>query len=82
MHVFNRFYLLGSVLFSFLAPLYIIYIDATPLVLETIQTTSEINLTDSTTLEIIKEKTINYTQIFLSIYAYLFYFVDWIWEIY
>jgi bla regulator protein BlaR1 len=27
MHVFNRFYLLGSVLFSFLAPLYIIYID-------------------------------------------------------
>jgi bla regulator protein BlaR1 len=29
MHVFNRFYLLGSVLLSFLAPLYIIYINAT-----------------------------------------------------
>jgi bla regulator protein BlaR1 len=68
MHVFNRFYLLGSVLFSFLAPLYIIYIDATPVILEAIQTTSEINLTDSTTLEIIKEKTINYTQIFISVY--------------
>ena len=68
MHVFNRFYLLGSVLFSFLAPLYIIYIDATPVILETIQTTSEINLTDSTTVEIIKEKTINYTQIFVSVY--------------
>ena len=26
MHNFNRFYLLGSVLFSFLAPLFIIYI--------------------------------------------------------
>tara|TARA_B100000787_G_scaffold138248_1_gene107109 strand:- start:30630 stop:30749 length:120 start_codon:yes stop_codon:yes gene_type:complete len=39
MHVFNRYYLLGSVLFSFLAPLYIIYTDAAPVVLETIQTT-------------------------------------------
>tara|TARA_B110000091_G_C13613968_1_gene390024 strand:- start:327 stop:671 length:345 start_codon:yes stop_codon:yes gene_type:complete len=67
-HVFNRYYLLGSVLFSFLAPLYIIYIDATPLVLETIQTTSKINLIDSTPIEIIKEKTINYTQIFLSVH--------------
>lgn len=27
MHQFNRFYLLGSVLFSFLAPSYIIYIE-------------------------------------------------------
>jgi bla regulator protein BlaR1 len=68
MHVFNRFYLLGSVLFSFLAPLYIIYIDATPVILETIQTTSEISLTDSAPIEIIKEKTINYTQIFIGTY--------------
>jgi len=30
MHQFNRFYLLGSVLFSFLAPLYKIYIEVTP----------------------------------------------------
>lgn len=29
MHRFNRFYLLGSVLFSFLAPLYVIYIEPT-----------------------------------------------------
>lgn len=34
MHTFNRFYLLGSILFSFLAPLYTIYIY-TPEVLET-----------------------------------------------
>jgi beta-lactamase regulating signal transducer with metallopeptidase domain len=68
MHVFNRFYLLGSVLFSFLAPLYIIYIDATPVISETIQTTSEINLTDFTPIEIIEEKTINYTQIFIGTY--------------
>ena len=29
MHRFNRFYLLGSVLFSFIAPSVIIYIEAT-----------------------------------------------------
>jgi bla regulator protein BlaR1 len=68
MHHFNRFYLLGSVLFSFLAPLYIIYMDATPTLLETTPTTSEINLTDSAPIEIIQEKTIKYTQIFLSVY--------------
>ena len=68
MHDFNRFYLLGSVLFSFLAPLYIIYMDAAPTILETTQTTSEINLTDSAPIEIIQKKTIKYTQIFLSVY--------------
>ncbi len=68
MHHFNRFYLLGSVLFSFLAPLYIIYMDAAPTLLETTPTTSEINLTDSAPIEIIQEKTIKYTQIFLSVY--------------
>ena len=30
MHQFNRFYLLGSILFSFIAPLMIIYVEATP----------------------------------------------------
>ncbi len=32
MHRFNRFYLLGSVLFSFLAPVFIIYVEAAPFV--------------------------------------------------
>lgn len=34
MHQFNRFYLLGSVLFSFLVPFVIIYVDASPEVAE------------------------------------------------
>ena len=38
------------------------------MILETIQTTSEINLTDSAPIEIIQKKTIKYTQIFLSVY--------------
>ena len=38
MHKFNRFYLLGSVLFSFLAPLFIIYTKVAPLqIIETAQ---------------------------------------------
>ena len=69
MPIFNYFYLLGSVLFSFLAPLYTIYIDAAPVLLETIKTVAEINITDATPIDIIKEKTINYTQIFLSVYV-------------
>jgi bla regulator protein BlaR1 len=40
MHTFNRFYLLGSVLFSLLAPLYIIYIDVAPLIIRTTQTST------------------------------------------
>ena len=39
MHRFNRFYLLGSILFSFLAPAFIIYVEAIPTVLETVPTT-------------------------------------------
>lgn len=69
MHVFNRFYLLGSILFSFLAPLYIIYIDTATALLETTKTIAEIKLTDAKPIEIIKEKTINYTQIFLFVYV-------------
>jgi beta-lactamase regulating signal transducer with metallopeptidase domain/biopolymer transport protein ExbD len=38
MHRFNRFYLLGSVLFSFLAPAFIIYVEAIPTFLETVPT--------------------------------------------
>jgi bla regulator protein BlaR1 len=63
MHTFNRYYLLGSVLFSFLAPLYIIYIDVIPFILEEFQTTSEFETT-----EIIKDNTLTYTNILASIY--------------
>jgi hypothetical protein len=35
MHQFNRFYLLGSVLISFLIPFAIIYVDPTPVILDT-----------------------------------------------
>lgn len=67
MHNFNRFYLLGSVLFSFLAPLYIIYIDVAPLVLETSQNTTSFYATESITPEVIIEKSIDYTVIFIGI---------------
>lgn len=39
MHQFNRFYLLGSILFSFIAPLMIIYVEATPEVIFPIEET-------------------------------------------
>ncbi|MGY8909418.1 MAG: M56 family metallopeptidase, partial [Flavobacteriales bacterium] len=68
MHNFNRFYLLGSVLFSFLAPLYIIYIDVAPLILKTTPTTSFSYPTEITP-EIIIEKSIDYTLIFIGIYS-------------
>jgi bla regulator protein BlaR1 len=68
MHNFNRFYLLGSVLFSFLVPLYIIYIDVAPLVLKATPTTSFSYPTEITP-EIIIEKSIDYTLIFIGIYS-------------
>lgn len=68
MHNFNRFYLLGSVLFSFLAPLYIIYIDVIPIILEVSQPVSAYNFTELTATEITIEKSINYTQIGIAIY--------------
>ncbi|WBX76251.1 hypothetical protein PG911_16740 [Tenacibaculum ovolyticum] len=39
MHHFNRFYLLGSMLFSFLAPLFIIYTKVPLEIIDTVQTT-------------------------------------------
>ena len=63
MHNFNRFYLLGSVLFSFLAPLYVIY--TIPVATETVQFVSEVYPIQST----IAKEPINYTQLFLIIYA-------------
>ncbi|MCG1036011.1 M56 family metallopeptidase [Polaribacter sargassicola] len=71
MHNFNRIYLLSSILFSFLAPLYIIYIDVPPIVLQTIETTSEFMISEDYPTEIIIEKSIDYTQVFLGFYAFV-----------
>jgi bla regulator protein BlaR1 len=68
MHTFNRFYLLGSVLFSFLAPLYIIYIDVAPMALEASQPVSAITFSNFKPTEVSIDKSINYTQIFVGIY--------------
>jgi hypothetical protein len=63
MHTFNRFYLLGSVLFSFLAPLYIIYSEAT-IAIEPILRVQKIYPLENNIIE----ESINYTKIFASIY--------------
>lgn len=57
MHQFNRFYLLGSLLFSFIAPFYKIYIETIP---NTVGTTATL-ITDSTMNANTGEE-INYTQ--------------------
>ncbi|ARV16187.1 M56 family metallopeptidase [Polaribacter sp. SA4-12] len=62
MHKFNRFYLLGSVLFSFLVPAFVIYIEAIPKIITSTHSISY------STLETPVEKSINYTLIFTSIY--------------
>ena len=64
MHLFNRFYLLGSVLFSFLAPSFIIYIEAK----NTIQTAiNYINKSETTSLSFF-EQYFTLTNAFLFIY--------------
>ena len=68
MHNFNRYYLLGSIVFSFLAPLYIIYIKVTPVILETTESIISYSPTNLSTSEIIYEEPMNYMQIFISIY--------------
>lgn len=69
MHNFNRFYLLGSVVFSFLVPLYIIYVDANPIVFETVQTVTSLQTNDIISSHIIIEKPFDYTLIFIAIYG-------------
>ena len=68
MHVFNRFYLLGCILFSFLAPLYIIYIDAEPLFVKATPTPNFDYSTGFTPIHI-TEESIDYTFIFIGIYT-------------
>ncbi|MCO7183826.1 hypothetical protein NH341_00170 [Tenacibaculum sp. XPcli2-G] len=57
MHQFNRFYLLGSVLFSFIAPFYKIYIETIPNTLKAVPSL----ITDSN-LDVNPVKEISYTQ--------------------
>ncbi len=57
MHRFNRFYLLGSVLFSFLAPFYKIYIETIPNTLKIVP-----SLITNSNLDVNPVKEINYTQ--------------------
>lgn len=73
MHRFNRFYLLGSVLFSFLAPAFIIYIEAIPTVLEAVPTTIVESSTNSqeTSSPVITpiDESINYITYFFWFYG-------------
>ncbi|WP_334056913.1 M56 family metallopeptidase [Polaribacter sp. P097] len=73
MHNFNRFFLLGSILFSFLAPLYTIYTEAkpiledeSPILLDSIQ-----NTIDFAPIEIVAEEPINYTNYILICYLFI-----------
>jgi transcriptional regulator CtsR len=66
MHTFNRFYLLGSVLFSFLAPLYIIYIDVASVIAEPITGRSFYSFENTVT-----EESINYTKLFVGFYLFV-----------
>ena len=74
MHNFNRFFLLGSIIFSFLAPLYIIYtkaapilVESTPIVLEAMDTGSF----EYVTSETITDESINYTNLILICYLFI-----------
>jgi len=67
MHNFNRFYLLGSVLFSFLVPLATITIQNTSEIIATIQNFNEPIFIENTT-SIIIEENFNYTQLFIGVY--------------
>jgi beta-lactamase regulating signal transducer with metallopeptidase domain len=68
MHSFNRFYLLGSILFSFLAPLYTIYKEVKPIIIESTPVIIETTPTNFIPSEIVAEQPINYTTIILFCY--------------
>jgi hypothetical protein len=71
MHNFNRFYLLGSLFFSFLAPLYIIYMDAIPIIFEVVESTILLHPTAISKTNIIAEKPFDYVFIFLGFYSFI-----------
>lgn len=62
MHRFNRFYLLGSVLFSFVAPLFIIYIEPTVINEMVFETAQIPDYTIVNTEEVLASEPINYYQ--------------------
>ncbi|TDQ22737.1 M56 family metallopeptidase [Tenacibaculum caenipelagi] len=64
MHQFNRFYLLGSLLFSFIAPFYKIYIETIP---NTLKVTPSL-ITDST-MNVNTIEEVNYTQYLFIVYT-------------
>ncbi|MBS9765937.1 MAG: carboxypeptidase-like regulatory domain-containing protein [Flavobacteriaceae bacterium] len=64
MHLFNRFYLMGSVLFSLLAPLYIIYQKV-----EYVATPIFVNQTITSNAEIIVKKPFDFTPYIIGVYA-------------
>ena len=69
MHKFNRFYLLGSVLFSFLAPLYVIYTEVTPIITEATNNSTEfVFISEAIPMVIIEETSLNYSLIGIAIY--------------
>ena len=62
MHQFNRFYLLGSILFSFYAPFFIIYTNPTTVV----KPISNIQLLTNTTIQ---ENTFNFSNLLVILYG-------------
>ena len=68
MHIFNRFYLLGSILFSFLAPLATITISTVPEILTEGFHINE-SLNSEKLIPIVYEESVNYTQIFIFLYS-------------
>ncbi|QTE22062.1 M56 family metallopeptidase [Polaribacter cellanae] len=70
MHNFNRFYLLGSVLFSFLAPL-ITFTTYVKSIVNTVPTTMEDSFFVENTTPILIEERIDYSQIILGIYLFI-----------
>ena len=67
MHNFNRFYLLGSILFSFLVPLFTIIIPSSSEIIEVVQGFNPTIFSEGITPVII-EKPFNYTQLFIGVY--------------
>ena len=69
MHKFNRFYLLGSVLFSFIAPLYVIYTEVTPIITEATNNSTEfVSISEAIPMAIVEETSLDYSLIGIAIY--------------
>ncbi|WP_435415478.1 M56 family metallopeptidase [Polaribacter aestuariivivens] len=71
MHNFNRYYLLGSVFFSFLVPLTTFTTYAKPMVVNTVPTTIEDSFFVENTTPIFIEESIDYSQLLLVVYVFI-----------